>query len=116
VDQELPPARSCKELSPTRSRRQRAATGAGRGQGAATAVDVEAGEQGDAEEEEAVAGDYSGQPQPGVVEPGAPFLAAGAWKPTATTWLSRVHRVGAAAIKDMYSRTYFSQPQRTPTR
>jgi hypothetical protein len=32
---------------------------------------------------EAVAGDYSGQPQPGVAEPGAPFLAAGDWKPTA---------------------------------
>ena len=44
---------------------------------------------------EAVAGDYYGQPQPGVVEPGAPFLATGAWNPTAATWLPRARRAGA---------------------
>ena len=48
-------ARSCKELSPTRSRRQGAIAGASRGQGAAAAVDAEVGEQGDAEEEELLA-------------------------------------------------------------
>ena len=45
ADKELPPARSCKELSPTRSHRQGAAAGAGRGQGAAGRVQVHAAEE-----------------------------------------------------------------------
>ena len=32
---------------------------------------------------EAAARDYSSQPQPGIAESGAPFFAAGDWKPTA---------------------------------
>ena len=69
---ELPPAQAAgKELPPA---------SAGREQGAAAAV---AGE------------DYSRQPQPSVVEPGAPFLATGAWNPTAATWLPRARRAGA---------------------
>jgi hypothetical protein len=61
--------------------------------------------------------DYSGQPHPGVVEPGAPLLGAGAWKPAATTWLSRPPGGGSGNTRDVYYRTYiFSQPQHTPTR
>ena len=45
-----------------------------------------------------VAGDYFGQPQPGVV----PFLAIGAWKPTTTTWPPRARRAGAVTINDRW--------------
>ena len=59
-----------------------------------------------------MAGDYFGQPQPGVV----PFLAIGAWKHITTTWPPRARRAGALTINDRWRYIYAHAARNTRPR